>query len=239
MIVWGTRLFGRTDEVPGYFVVATVFFHIWYIPLVPIQSYLVLEDNGQSWRGVPIQFNLRSILLAYGRTIAGGVGVITLVGVLLGQQISQDISYIAGLLICIFSWALCIRLKFVRSYRFASLERARQLFMLVSQFAQERDPGAQERSGASAQPGTHAESRVQTTEPLAPEIYYKLLGLRPEETTTTTINEAYRRAAINNHPDKCKQDPYATERFKLLQEAYEVLMSAHSRAMPHEIATKN
>ncbi|AKF09476.1 hypothetical protein [Sandaracinus amylolyticus] len=71
MIVYGTRMYGRVDEMPeGY--VATQFVHIWFIPLVPISSMLVTDDsNDRSVRGVKLGWSGKSILAAYLR--AGGV----------------------------------------------------------------------------------------------------------------------------------------------------------------------
>lgn len=71
MIVYGTRMYGRVDEMPeGY--VATQFFHIWFIPLFPISSMLVTDDsNDRSVRGLKLGWSGKSILAAYLR--AGGV----------------------------------------------------------------------------------------------------------------------------------------------------------------------
>ena len=63
MFVFGNRLFGKVDQVPGLFHVATKFFHVNFVPLVPTKSWLVLhgtEKSGlgtNSWRGI----RLRSI----------------------------------------------------------------------------------------------------------------------------------------------------------------------------------
>jgi hypothetical protein len=38
IIVWGSRLYGKVDAVPGLFHVATRFGHIWYLPLIPMGS---------------------------------------------------------------------------------------------------------------------------------------------------------------------------------------------------------
>jgi len=38
VIVWGSRLYGKVDVVPGFFHVATRFGHVYYLPLIPTQS---------------------------------------------------------------------------------------------------------------------------------------------------------------------------------------------------------
>jgi len=45
MIVFGVRLFGKTEIVPGVFFIATRFFHICFIPLIPMQSFVILADG--------------------------------------------------------------------------------------------------------------------------------------------------------------------------------------------------
>ena len=67
--VFGSRLMGKVDEVPGLFHVATKFGHINFLPLIPMQSYVVLGKNGRSFRGVPIPMSGKSVLAAWGRSI--------------------------------------------------------------------------------------------------------------------------------------------------------------------------
>ena len=67
VIVWGSRLYGKVDVVPGLFHVATKFGHLWYIPLIPMGSCVVLSQDGSGWRGVPISLSLKSVLMAWAR----------------------------------------------------------------------------------------------------------------------------------------------------------------------------
>ncbi len=67
IIVYGSRLYGRALVVPGVFHVATEFAHIYYIPLIPIRSWIVFSQQGRRWEGKPIGWSLRSILCAWGR----------------------------------------------------------------------------------------------------------------------------------------------------------------------------
>jgi molecular chaperone DnaJ len=57
---------------------------------------------------------------------------------------------------------------------------------------------------------------------LAKRDYYEVLGV-PKDAPKDDIKKAYRRLAIQNHPDKNPGDKAAEERFKEATEAYEVL----------------
>ena len=59
--------------------------------------------------------------------------------------------------------------------------------------------------------------------------YYEVLGV-PKDATKDDIKKAYRRLAIQNHPDKNPGDKAAEERFKEATEAYEVLGDDQKRA---------
>jgi hypothetical protein len=82
--VVGVRPYGKVHRVPGLFYVATNFFHIWFIPLFPTGSWLILDDGSQ--RSASIGLSARSILFAYLRPIlfvpSAGSFLIVLAGVM-------------------------------------------------------------------------------------------------------------------------------------------------------------
>lgn len=45
MLIFGTRHMGKVDEVPGYFYVATRCRHLWYLPLVPLDSWVIVDGT--------------------------------------------------------------------------------------------------------------------------------------------------------------------------------------------------
>jgi hypothetical protein len=63
MIVYGTHHFGWVDQVEGLGCVATRFFHILWIPLIPLGTVFLFPDE----RGVSMPWSLKSILVAYVR----------------------------------------------------------------------------------------------------------------------------------------------------------------------------
>ena len=58
--------------------------------------------------------------------------------------------------------------------------------------------------------------------------YYKLLGVN-KEATNEEIKRAYRKMAIKYHPDKNKDSPDATNKFKEVSHAYEILSNKGKR----------
>lgn len=59
--------------------------------------------------------------------------------------------------------------------------------------------------------------------------YYFILGLEPSA-TLAEIKKAYRKLALQFHPDKNHQDPYASAQFTEIKEAYEVLTDPSKKA---------
>ena len=78
-IVFGTRLYGRVDMVPGLFYVATRFFHICWIPIIPLGTQIVVGEDDKGWEGVPFGLSGRSLLVGYLRSLLIGVGVFGMV----------------------------------------------------------------------------------------------------------------------------------------------------------------
>jgi curved DNA-binding protein CbpA len=59
--------------------------------------------------------------------------------------------------------------------------------------------------------------------------YYYILGLKPNA-TTEEVKKAYRKLSLKFHPDKNDGDEFFTERFKEIQEAYEILADSLKRS---------
>lgn len=85
ILIWGQRLYGKCERVPGEFYVATKFFHLWYIPLIPLGSWVVIEgsDVEDGWSGTPLSMVGKSVFFAYLRAalvvgaIFGVIGAVT------------------------------------------------------------------------------------------------------------------------------------------------------------------
>lgn len=58
--------------------------------------------------------------------------------------------------------------------------------------------------------------------------YYASLGV-PKTATETEIKKAYRKLAMQHHPDRTKGDKVSEQKFKEITEAYEVLSDIKKR----------
>jgi hypothetical protein len=67
LLIWGSKLYGKVDEVPGMFHVETRFGHLWFIPLIPMGSHLIFQKQGSSFVGMPVGLSMKSVLMAWGR----------------------------------------------------------------------------------------------------------------------------------------------------------------------------
>jgi hypothetical protein len=81
IFVYGKRLFGRVDQVQGVFEIGTQFFHIWFVPLIPMASYIVLagSEGGQGFRGAKTTLSGKSVLVAYFRAFCVITGIVQLI----------------------------------------------------------------------------------------------------------------------------------------------------------------
>ena len=66
---------------------------------------------------------------------------------------------------------------------------------------------------------------------------YRLLGV-PRNATLDDIKVAYRRLASKYHPDVNQNDPTATDKFRLVQEAYKMLKDSDKEDLTKELFAK-
>jgi hypothetical protein len=73
----GTRLSGKVDQVPGLFYVATEFFHLQFIPLIPLRSHVIFDgtEKDETFSGVLITLSGKSVLFAWLRAFCWVAGV--------------------------------------------------------------------------------------------------------------------------------------------------------------------
>jgi len=79
VVIWGQRMYGRVDRFAGSHV-ATRFFHLYYVPLIPLSSWLVLEEQADGrFLGMQVPLQLKSVLLAWLR-IASSIALVVMLG---------------------------------------------------------------------------------------------------------------------------------------------------------------
>jgi hypothetical protein len=83
--IYGIRRFGKVDEVPGLFYVTTSFYHLWFFPLIPMQSYVIVAGTG-GCRGLPIYLSMKSVLIAWLRGALYAMTFFTAFGAILGAR---------------------------------------------------------------------------------------------------------------------------------------------------------
>ena len=118
-IVWGTRMMGKVDAVPGVGHVATRFFYLQYVPLIPLETYLVFREVGEEIHGVKIPFSPKSIFTAWLRT---GIAIAAL-GLGIAGVVCISERHRGDGLICFVGAALCVG-AFIYSYYCGLLCRA-------------------------------------------------------------------------------------------------------------------
>jgi hypothetical protein len=75
IIVYGTRLFGRADSIDGVGHVACRFVHIMFVPLVPLETVFLLDDD----RGMKLPFSFKAAVSGWfrgGSLFSGIAGVL-------------------------------------------------------------------------------------------------------------------------------------------------------------------
>ncbi len=66
LIVLGTKRYGRIDDVPNTVHVATMFFHVMFVPLIPLQSQIVIDGGQYADKGMALaKIRWASVLMTW------------------------------------------------------------------------------------------------------------------------------------------------------------------------------
>lgn len=81
LLIWGERICGRIDHVPGKCHVATRFFHLYYVPLIPLSSWVIVEgtESEQGFHGCQIGMSGKSVLFGWLQAALVVFGIINLI----------------------------------------------------------------------------------------------------------------------------------------------------------------
>ncbi len=128
-MIYGDDYFGKVDHVPGLFFVKTRFLHCMWVPLVPRESYLMVEDEACP----PIQIRLRwkSVWVAWLRSFLFVIALWLVTGSFM-VLIARGAESLAFAII-VWIIAVCFAGLWYFSHRFtrAKIDRALQLGKLL------------------------------------------------------------------------------------------------------------
>lgn len=127
-IVWGSRNYGRCDEVPGLCHVVTRFGHLYYLPLIPTTSLAVISEDSDGIRGAEIPISMKSVLLAWFRAALVIATIVTVLMTLLdftdGRGTPDKWIWLGIAIAVIGTLVATYKLKFISR---ASRQRAQQI----------------------------------------------------------------------------------------------------------------
>jgi hypothetical protein len=67
-IYYGTRHCGPVDRIEGLGEVRTRFFHLYFVPIIPLGSTFVTKELDDGVQGIPVGLSIKSVLVAWSRT---------------------------------------------------------------------------------------------------------------------------------------------------------------------------
>ena len=70
LVIWGSKLYGKVDEIEGVGHIATQFGHLFWIPLLPMNSYFVTHEEGGHFEGTPLGLQAKSVFAGYARVFS-------------------------------------------------------------------------------------------------------------------------------------------------------------------------
>lgn len=130
MFIFGDAYYGRVDRVAGLFLVKTRFLHVWWIPFVPRESWVVVDD-GRGEHGQRIPLSWRSVLVTWSRVAIGFFFVFMVMTLFLLSQTNPKNVRVHPIVSAAFVTALIALLAgaYALTYRWArpSADRAFQL----------------------------------------------------------------------------------------------------------------
>lgn len=103
VIFYGTREYGLVDEYQGE-LASTTFFHVWFVPLVPVGSTWITHQGVGQRRGHEITLHGKSVAAGYARVWGPIAAVGSLGAVLGGASIVYAVIAVVAALACAASW---------------------------------------------------------------------------------------------------------------------------------------
>ncbi len=135
VIVWGTTHAGKVDEVPGgMFHVVTRFGHVYYIPLIPTSSFVVIEklaDGGFNGAAIPLSF--KSILAGWlrGGSIVAMIFAAIGLAITLSDAKAAPLAWLVPAMVGVAAPIVLVLTYKLKFFTEASYERAKELAQII------------------------------------------------------------------------------------------------------------
>ncbi|HWO20137.1 MAG TPA: hypothetical protein VNO30_15225 [Kofleriaceae bacterium] len=126
IVIYGTAFYGKVANHGGQHQL-TKFFHVYYVPLIPVGTLWVTEHMDEGYRGHGVRMSGRSVLAGYARVW----GPLAVIGGLVAGGVGGLAAVVGAAALCAWSWTW-------RSLR-APLARRRSDFNLLA-FGTRCDP---------------------------------------------------------------------------------------------------
>jgi len=167
IVIYGTKFYGQVDSHRGQHQL-TKFFHIYYVPLIPVGTIWVTQEHDGSYNGHAVQLNGKSVVAGYARVW----GPVAVIGALATGGIGGAVA--AGALAAFSAWTW--KWRSIRGER----EQRRSDFHLLA-FGTRCDPLRMEAGLASVLQANVAERWAQVADGSTPEDVARLGAANPEQ----------------------------------------------------------
>ena len=167
IVIYGTRFYGEVDNLGGQRQL-TKFFHIYWVPLVPVGTLWVTRDLEDGYGGHAVAMSGRSVLAGYARVW----GPVAAIGAMIAGSVGGLVA--AGALVALSAWTWSWRS--VRGAR----ERRRSDFHLLA-FGTRCDPLNMDARLASVLQADVAERWAQVSDGNTPEDVARLGAANPAQ----------------------------------------------------------
>jgi len=129
IVFFGSKYYGKVDHVRGLFYVATRLFHIQLLPLIPLGSYLILDDGTKDdarFRVFSVGLSVRSMVAGLTRGFLWPLTLIfAVLAVVTGTRWAQGDNALADRALNELGAALSFGVLLWASYRFTRATRKR------------------------------------------------------------------------------------------------------------------
>jgi hypothetical protein len=99
IVIYGTRFYGQVDSHAGQHQL-TKFFHVYYVPLLPVSTLWVTSQTDSGYHGHAIQMSGRSVLAGYARVW----GPVAAVGALATGSVGGVVAAVAVAAVAVWTW---------------------------------------------------------------------------------------------------------------------------------------